>query len=597
MVNHPRIYFTCLLIYESFSWFDLFSSLDTNRHSLLQSNSKESKLIDNEVLMKKNWVLTMNWYKENGLNQYMHTLIPKALCFSSFSPFPKEHSWLLKKIFNYKNTIASFPIEKIIENIVMEIPYPPRKLCKIIYTFPQTNSNDTKDNQLIITQNSINQLLVPSYAMEELLLSLDVSQILTIFNCLLLEVPVLFFHSKKEILTTVFETFISLLYPFVFQYPHISILPINNFGIIDIYDSFVLGINKDFTKDFFETNNLRVFKKKILIVDLKNQSLYPFYQDDQNLPQINLKELGAYIENTDSNNQETPITEIELPSRYVKKLNDRIKELFASKLKPNSRLTSEKFNHELKSCFYYFFLSILNKYSSFLVYDCKGIDETIESILKTKTANLASIFKYEEYIATFKTNDQAFYYKLFSTKMFYDFIAKRYIQNTIEDSLSILHFDESCVNKKNKKMFAKKTDTPFLNSKLFNEKPEEYIVPIAKDFTEEEKEHFFKGNNVSLAITYFQITNINYNPNQFESQKDKTNKQSYFAYPVFPKLLYDNNYFNYQSSEKITRTKNNLIRNDTLQSNYIKSCNIILEDSKNMQIYKNSGYSFSKNAF
>ena len=75
--------------------------------------------------------------------------------------------------------------------------------------------------------------------------------IMEIIKCLLLEIPILFFSKSKEKLTNIFETFLCLISPFEYQYPHVSILPEINAGIIEMAKSFAFGINDE----WIESNN------------------------------------------------------------------------------------------------------------------------------------------------------------------------------------------------------------------------------------------------------------------------------------------------------------------------------------------------------
>ena len=66
------------------------------------------------------------------------------------------------------------------------------------------------------------------------------------------------------------EGFLSLLHPFEYVQPHISILPSKFYGIINIENKFVFGINEDYNPDFFKNNNI-ILDKTIVVVHFPNQ--------------------------------------------------------------------------------------------------------------------------------------------------------------------------------------------------------------------------------------------------------------------------------------------------------------------------------------
>ena len=116
-----------------------------------------------------------------------------------------------------------------------------------------------------------------------------------------MEIPILFFSKNKEKLTNIFETFIFLLSPFEYQYPHVSLLPDINSGIIEMAKSFAFGINYEWVepgtqgekKNYFEKMNLNVFNKLIKIVDIDNRRFSKYYVHNPSQRMINFDDLGT----------------------------------------------------------------------------------------------------------------------------------------------------------------------------------------------------------------------------------------------------------------------------------------------------------------
>ena len=65
---------------------------------------------------------------------------------------------------------------------------------------------------------------------------------------------------------------LALLYPFQYQYQVVTVLPEENFEIIESITPFIAGINMAYTEDFFDSRDLTL-SDGILIVDIDNTKL------------------------------------------------------------------------------------------------------------------------------------------------------------------------------------------------------------------------------------------------------------------------------------------------------------------------------------
>ena len=89
-----------------------------------------------------------------------------------------------------------------------------------------------------------------------------------------------------------------------------------------------------------------------------------------------------------------------------------------------------------------------------------------------------------------------------------------------------LLFDEKIILKKSKKKFSKKYETKFTSSKFF-QSTRTYQVKPPTDFTEEEKSIINQNKDI-LLYKYYQ----------------KVDKDNNIKYVLFPKLIYNNKFFN-----------------------------------------------------
>ena len=523
--TNNTIYFSCVLIYESLQkYFDI-----------IFYNWKNDARI--EELEK---------YKEE--TEPDSIFIPKIICFSSFIPCHAETRNLLKRILLYiRSEKITIPIEKLLENIVLGIPKPIRGCFylqnkKKYPLFPKQND----DINIILPE--INQYSFQSYKYQSIFEFLP-DDIVSIYKCLLLEVPTLFFSSKKEILVNMYGSFVNLLYPLKLQCPHQSILPNVNCGIIESAKNFVFGINQRWVEQnndqniptYFQQYNLNVMNKIILICDIDKHKLYYFLYKNKIQNVINFLDLGieekkiirnenevyrSKVINLDCNNKSI---ECKLPIEHTKKLVIKLNECLGQF---NNNEFDANANKKIgEEIFYRYLVNILLNYADFLYDDPIKIRD-IRSELITKNINdikINSLFKIDEFLPTTK-NDIDFYKKFLNTNMVKNLIYRKYL-NLKNDRLTRLFFDESITAQKNKKkIFSKKPKDKFLkNPSLACKKI--YSIKETKDF-ENDEYNILEKNKDKLKYYY---------------QKYENGKISYF---LFPKLIYDNTLFPYQPKIK-----------------------------------------------
>ena len=86
-----------------------------------------------------------------------------------------------------------------------------------------------------------------------------IKEVFEIIKFMLLEEPMLFFCEDIHVLTYTIEGLLSLLYPFEYQYPAISVLPEENYSFISIFKHFIFFIILKFNCTFSIINNAIFF--------------------------------------------------------------------------------------------------------------------------------------------------------------------------------------------------------------------------------------------------------------------------------------------------------------------------------------------------
>ena len=531
--ENKKIYFTVAIIFEPIT---LYLNIKYNNKIPPLPKTSEKTDPKNKVNLDKIYV-------------------QKALCFSMIKPFPYESKNLIKELIDYFRTNKiTIPLEKIIESIIYGIPRPLRAYFYI--SCKKTNEFIPKQKQDIdFSLREFNQYNFSSYVYQ-LIFILSINDIFTIYKYLLLEIPILFFCSKKEMLTNIVDTFISLLYPLEFQYPYTSMLPDSYCGLIETEKCFVFGINhKLYMRDkgngkeprYFKEHLINVENKLILFVDLDERKIYQTEQKN-NFHVVKFDDLGIYPENGVAQDNIQKVSkdifsyttsdyiETNLPEKITNKL---IKEITAfvlqnaAKDKNNiegsiqSTKYSDDYNQKIGEEFFYnYLINILLNYYNYIYNDEDNIKKVLANeILDKKEEDIIidNIFKVNQFLHDNK-NDSNFYSKFFKTKIFKNFIIRKYL-NEPKDKFEFLRFDEKILEKKSKGFFSKKIKAEFSSSNIFNCK-HIYQIKTPNNFMEPEIS-YIRAHKADLLKNYYQTMG------QYNKIK----------YTIFPKLIYDDKYF------------------------------------------------------
>ena len=514
--SDKKLYFSCVLFYEPLAKYEKIKRLKNKGKENTRKKPKKEIPVDS-------------------------TYIPKALCICSFLPFPYEFKIILNKLINYaKSDKIIYPIEKIIENMIYGLPRPPRAFYDI-HCKKNNGFFPKQDFEMKFKLPELNQYFSNSYKYQTIF-NFGVEDILDIYKSLLLEAPILFFASKKEILTNVFESFMTLLQPFHYQSPNVAILPNMNAGILEMAKSFAFGINhewiipgnKDKKQTYFQKLNLNIINKKILICDIDNHKIYKYFNCNPIQHIINFKDLGDYVvpEGADPMSLKSKDinhdcfnnwNEYSLPEHYTRKLKKKLKTYIEKNNNMNIEY-NEKTNKELgEQTFYYYLASIFQTYNDFVYKKQEDVNRICTILLSKDLKDISAeiLFDVKGFV-NLNNKDTNFFLKFFETNIFKDFLKRKYLFREC-DKYTILHFDEAISAKKNKKWFSKKIKTEFKDCKYLKIS-KSYTVKQTRDFDKDEYKYI--NEHKDLLLKYY--------------QQYKNNSLSYI---IFPKLIYDNTFF------------------------------------------------------
>ena len=431
----------------------------------------------------KNFLKRSSFISETG-----NVFIPKCICLVSIHPYINLFHKILSDIYQYIREPKKIPIEKIISNLIIEVPIPPRGLYSINYSFITENILEGCENNKI--------QVITEISLKKFNSSLSFKIKMEVIKHILLGSKLLFFSTDLNKLCETILSFLILLFPFKYPFQVTSYLHKDSYNILESISPFIIGIKENYTEDFFDENELTPEGMNIYIVDLdqKNSSL----KSDEKFPNF--------------------------PSKILSTLEKDIKNLEGKYKKDNDSSITKEFNKSYQNLFFEFFCEILRGYEKFLNM------EYFKSSDQDRVTSIETLFKCSDFIKNHNNSDIEFYKKFIDeSQLFADFIYKRMIPRNNQEIIDVLLVNETNIKLKNKqKYFGSKDNTEFLDSKEY--KPSnKYVVPAPRKLTNEE-ESVIKSKKELLG-SYGQII-------------IEEGNELLFEYLLFPKMdfeIYCNN--------------------------------------------------------
>ena len=473
------------------------NSFDLQIMNISQRETNISSIINNNNSNIKN----ISKIKSQNLDKYF---IPKCICLISIYPFISELIIILKEIYQYsKLENLEVPLEKLINNLILEVPVPPRGKYLIEYTICE---------KTVLLQNSkINSLFHISLDFELLFSKFHINQILYIFQHLMLGIKIVFFSSEIQYLTPIIYSLLILLFPFKFTFPVVTVLPKELYNLIDNITPEIFGINEKYSPSFFSENKISI-SDYLLIVDI----------DKCELNQMNV-------------NEENKLPS--LPKKMKYNLLNKIKKYFL-KIQNNLKIGKQE---ELKT----FEMTVRNYFLEFQVDLLKNYNKYLNTN-KYKHPGEHQ-FNSKKFLKSLDCDDREFYELFVKTQMFDDYTFHRMVPKDKKEMTEVLFFEEKILEAK-----GQKENLVYINSNAFDFQ-KNYKVPkvnnnmkdiIIEYYTNEQNHKKFLSEGIIIN------QNINFNINDISMVKSENSQIYYkplFNYVLFPKL---NNEFFFQNEIK-----------------------------------------------
>jgi len=581
-LNYPKKYLSCLVFYERITQYKILYDEYIKQYSVL--SGKNHDIQNNE-----------------DSNTYNNIYIPKCLVVMSLYPFFGEFERILNEVYNYSKGIfyemnekieknlkekkstskspikslfksppkspskrgmlrkATFaqnsqskaallkkivikeitnPVDKMIENLLIELPVPPRGIYRIEYSL---NNQKRK-----LHQNEMNQLPYVDINLKKIFLDFEIKDIINIYRHLFLETRLLFFSESIELLNIYIFSFLSFLYPFDYQYQIVTILPHENYEILESITPFIAGINECYKDDFFKEFNFTL-SDEVLIIDIDNKKISMVNEQNEipDFPKTYRKQLEKDLSSIinfylkeEINHQKTfgnrnnhrtlTLKENSINMNFLAKnltfTEDSAKELCYDEEKNeipfekyNNWYIDYDFNTDIQYIFFNFNAKLLLNYSKYL---------NLDFYSSNSPPSLEALFKVEDYLKEFSNNDKPFYNKFITeTQIFGDFIFMRMIPKNSKEKIQILSFDEK-INENSIGYFSQSIKSVFTESEEYKFNID-IVIQKPHELSMAEKSMYADPKNRLSLIKYGIIT------------LKESDEKFIFKYPIFPKLLAD----------------------------------------------------------
>ena len=517
--EYPQKYMTCLLFYEN----------------LAQYKESYKEIYKNE-----------NNINNENIDKYKFYIIPKSIIIISKYPYTSIFPEILNSIYNYfLSSEQKIPIEKIITNLVIEVPMAPRGLYYIDFTLIN------KDLTLKRTDNNNLQLTDIDLKNFYNLLSLDVQ--IEIFKHLLLGSKIIIFSENINNITLIMISFLYLLFPFKYPFYITSFLNRKYYNIIEGVSPFFVGINEVYNPEFFNENEINLEGISLLIVDLDNNTSE--FVSSNTIPDFPSRLISNFIKDIQN-----------IENKYIKVDKEYQEENVESEEEEDEDNDCndpiEKFNRIYQKTFFIFICDLIKNYEQFLNIN----------YLKTNNnakASINNLFNCDEFIKTRQSIESPFYKKLIlESQIFFDFINRKMIPKSSQEIIDNKLVNDTMTSIRNKTTFFNKTSTRFFESSEYS-KNERYAAPKLKALTEKEK--IMIKNNIKKLNKKGQIILEN-------SSSDIS-----FKYIIFPQLDFDI-YFNNENANEYHLPPNFSEKIESINSDIISKTSFIQNNNRSLEM-------------
>ena len=566
--DNPQKYLTCFLFYEPVSKYKKLQLNIENRKPNprdFYEEDKDNKNTNANNVMNALYNSKESQNKNNNENdkeiKLKNCYIPKCICLVSIHPFIKLFEKILSNIYIYaltsENVGQIVPLEKIITNLIIEVPISPRGLYSIQYILT--------DEVITLTNIENNRLQLAEISFRKINKKLGLQTIIEALKNILLCSKILIFGSDLNLICESILAFLYLLFPFKYPFQVTSFLHKDNYSILESISPFIIGINVPYHEEFFAVNQISIDGMDIFVIDLDNKKSFSLFSEEfPNFPKKHVENLVKEIRILEEKLKRAKFQET---GRYSYTTSNVTKANGANPKKPEGNFNTVKdFNENFQYSFFNFFCEILKGYEKYLNMDYFNTNDS------DKVTSIDTLFNCKKFIESHGDNEIPFYTKFIEdSQLFADFIYKRMIPRNSQEIIDVLLVNETIISIKNRTKLIGTHKTEFISNNNKYKIIGKYVVPKAREANKEEIDIFKKKINdykkkgqLAMIIKYKPsvitefglnqdnvkdekninlINNMKTAINQTQNKKEEIQEKLYFQNYIFPELDF-NLYFN-----------------------------------------------------
>lgn len=352
---------------------------------------------------------------EDRKKKSLHT--NKSICILSRWPFFDTFEKFLLYLYRMSHSGShKVPLERYISHFMLDVPFPSPQRPRILIQLA--------DDTISLAQPEDSPLPLSGASFIQLLKNLGPDNCLNVLLLALTEQKILFHSLRPNVLTSVAEAVVSLIFPFHWQCPYIPLCPLGLSDVLNAPVPFIVGVDSRYF-DLYEPPH------DVACVDLDTNSIY-LSEDKRSL---NIKIL---------------------PKRPTRVLRNSLQSLWEKTHKLKSEPSGNKgsseatpIDHdfkikkkehqlelEIQEAFLHFMASILKGFRSYLLPITKA--PTVE------TTDPSSLFDLQGFLRSRDKAYHRFFVMMMKTQMFIRFIEER---SFVSDKDACLAFFDECTEK------------------------------------------------------------------------------------------------------------------------------------------------------
>ncbi|MCQ2820976.1 MAG: hypothetical protein MJ252_27270, partial [archaeon] len=214
--EYPQKYITCFLFYECLAKYKHLEMMineqkekENNASGASNPTDEQASLLSFKSSISNKTISSLSSFQpsmKNKNSKFYHCnyyYIPKCIVLCSIWPYISLHQKILKSIYQITKDKTEKPIEKIIQNLILEVPVPPRGIFDIDYYLINERLN--------LKQNGMNQLPILNFSLHYIDEKLTFNEIMEIIKHILYDSKVIFFSKNVNLLTNIILGFLSLI--------------------------------------------------------------------------------------------------------------------------------------------------------------------------------------------------------------------------------------------------------------------------------------------------------------------------------------------------------------------------------------------------